>query len=174
MNRKENAMVRNAKHEQSSSNQSKGTAMSSHHQQLAGPHRGFFGPVGQLREEFDRLLDQFFPSSFLSSGRQDWRWGLDCEESDDEFVVRAEAPGFEPADFDLQVRDHQLVLSASKKTESGEDDGHGWQQRELFRSVTLPAGIDAEKVDAEYRNGILTVKLPKTEHAKGRRIEVKS
>jgi HSP20 family protein len=148
--------------------------LSPFHPRMPAPHRGLFGSLGHLRAEFERLFDELsegLPSPWRGEG--EWRWGLDVQERDDAIVVRAEAPGFEPEDFDLQVRDHQLMLCACKKEEKGEE-GNGWEQHELYRSVTLPADIDADKVDAQYRNGVLTVTLPKTEQSKGRRIEVKS
>lgn len=107
---------------------------------------------------------------------RDWRWNLDIREDESNVVVRAEAPGFEAGDFDVQVQGDQLVLCAEHKAESEEKERglHEWQQREFFRSVTLPTGIDANKVAANYRNGILTVTLHKTEEGKGRHITVES
>jgi HSP20 family protein len=108
------------------------------------------------------------------SGDVPLKWDLDVEDREDKIVVRAEAPGFEPDDFDLQVRDNQLMLCACQSGESEVDGGRQWHQQELYRSIPLPAGIDAEHVDAQYRNGILTVTLPKTEKTKSRRINVKT
>jgi HSP20 family protein len=136
-----------------------------------------FEPFHRLREEFDdRLFDRFAPNwPMLAGSGQREGWGLDVQEDDSSVTVHAEAPGFEPADFDLQVRDHELVLRAAHKAETEEKERgyHEWRRQEFYRSVPLPAGIDAEHIDAEYRNGILTVKLPKTEQSKGRRIQVK-
>jgi HSP20 family protein len=133
-------------------------------------------PFGRLRSEFDRLFDDFFRGwgglPVLPTERSGW--GLDIDDQDDKIVIRAEAPGFEPDDFDLQVRDDQLMLSARQSEEKQEGGGRRWHQQELYRSVPLPHGIDAEHVDAQYRNGVLMVTLPKTERSKSRRIEVKS
>jgi HSP20 family protein len=133
-------------------------------------------PFGRLRSEFDQLFDDFFRGwgglPVLPTERSGW--GLDIDDQDDKIVIRAEAPGFEPDDFDLQVRDDQLMLSARQSEEKQEGGGRRWHQQELYRSVPLPHGIDAEHVDAQYRNGVLMVTLPKTERSKSRRIEVKS
>ncbi len=140
---------------------------------------GGFEPFYRLREEFDRLLDRYFPG--WPSHWESWEgsnrggWGLDVQEDDNKVTVRAEAPGFEPSDFDIQVRGNHLVLRASHKAEIEEKE-HGyreWQRQEFYRSVPLPTGVDSEKVEATYRNGILGVTFPKTEQSKGRRIEVK-
>jgi HSP20 family protein len=135
-------------------------------------------PFARLRSEFDRLFDDFFRGwgglPAWSGERRGGGWGLDVDDQEDKVVVRAEAPGFEPDDFELQVRDDQLTLCACQSAEKKEDGGRRWHEQELYRSVPLPHGIDAEHVDAQYRNGILTVTLPKTEKSRSRRIEVKS
>lgn len=132
------------------------------------PYRGW--------EPFDRMVEQFFrgwPALWAGAGR-DWHWGLDLHESDGEIVIRAEAPGFESRDFDIQVRVDQLVLRASHRAEAEEKDRgyREWSRQEFYRSVSLPAGSDPDEVAARYRNGVLTVTLPKTEESKGRRITV--
>lgn len=133
-------------------------------------------PFRRMREEFDRMFDQFFGNwpAFSESGRQS-HWGCDVQEDDGSIMVRAEAPGFEPSDFELQVRGDQLVMRASHKTESQEKQRgyQEWQQQEFFRSIMLPTGADPEKVEANYRNGVLTVTLAKTEECKAKRIAVK-
>jgi HSP20 family protein len=139
-------------------------------------HRGGTA-LSRLRSEFDRLFEDFLGGLGglpAIPGMRDSGWDLDVDDQNDKIVVRAEAPGFEPDDFDIQVRGNQLVLSASENEESQEDGGRHWRHKELFQSITLPADVDSEHVDAKYRNGILTVTLPKTEEGKSRRIEVKS
>jgi len=135
-----------------------------------------FDPFLQFRQQFNRLFDQFLPAmpGFWEEGRHEG-WGIDVQEEEDAVTVRAEAPGFEPDDFDIQVRGDQLVMSASQKGEEEEKERgyRRWHRQEFYQSITLPAGIDADKVDAEYHNGILTVKLPKNEQVKARKIAVK-
>jgi HSP20 family protein len=132
-------------------------------------------PVNRLRSEFDRLFENFFPGWQTLWGRGEeleQRWGMDVEDRDDKIIVHAEAPGFEKEDFDLQVRGNQLVMSAQHQQESTQDGGRQWRQEEFYRIVPLPSGIDAEKVEAQYRNGILTITVPKTEESKGKKIEI--
>jgi HSP20 family protein len=141
----------------------------------ARPWTGAFAPLSRLRTEFDRLFDDFFhtwPSSW--GGERELAWDVDMQERDDAVVIRADAPGFEPSDFDVQIRGDHLVLCACQSEESAkEEEGFRWRKREFYRSIPLPAEIDADKIDANYRNGVLTLTLPKTEHTKGRKIEIK-
>jgi HSP20 family protein len=133
--------------------------------------------LSRMREEFDRMFDRVsrnFPD--LSELDRGWRWGLEMDDNEDTIVVRAEAPGFEAGDFDIRVDDGRLVLRASKKMESKDEKGkvQEYREQECFESVTLPAGIDKEKVDAKYHNGMLTVVLPKAAESKAKRITVKA
>jgi HSP20 family protein len=140
------------------------------------PYREFPFFLSRMRDEFDRLIDRLsrqWPSLWEGTG---WRWGLDVRDEDDAVVVEAEAPGFEAGDIDVQVSDTRLVLRAAKKVETKDEKGKTREYREqaCYESVTLPAGIDRDKVEARYHNGVLTVRLPKTAEAKGRRVPVKS
>jgi len=140
------------------------------------PLREFPFFLSRMRDEFDRLLDRLsrrWPSLWKGEG---WRWGLDVRDEDDAVIVQAEAPGFEAGDFDVQVSDNRLVLRAAKKVETKDKEGKTREVREqeCCESVTLPTEIDKDKVEAKYHNGVLTVRLPKTPEAKGRRVPVKS
>jgi HSP20 family protein len=133
--------------------------------------------LSRMRDEFDRLFDRVsrsFPE--VSEFDGGWRWGLELDDTEDSIVVRAEAPGFEAGDFDIRVEDSRLVLRASKKVERKDEKGkvQEFREQECFESVALPAGIDKEKVDAKYHNGVLTVMLPKTAESKAKRIAVKA
>jgi HSP20 family protein len=131
--------------------------------------------LSRMRAEFDRLLERLaaeWPSYGEGDGR---RWGLEVEDQDDAVVVRAEAPGFEAGDFDLQLSDNRLVLRAAKKVETkGKKGETETREQECYQSVTLPDGIDKDKVEAKYHSGVLTVSLPKTAGAKAKRIAVKA
>jgi HSP20 family protein len=126
-------------------------------------------------EPFNRMIDQFFrgwPTLWNGGIDRNWRWGLEVQEKEAEIDVRAEAPGFEPDDFDVKVRGDQLILSASHKAESEDYGYREWSEQEFYRTVTLPADVDAGKVEAHYRNGVLDVKLPKAESSKAQKITV--
>jgi len=140
------------------------------------PYREFPFFLSQMRDEFDRLFEritQQWPGQWDGNG---WRWSLDVRDEDDAVVVQAEAPGFEAGDFDIQVSDGRLVLRASKKAETKDKEGKAreYREQECYESVTLPAGINKDKIEAKYHNGVLTVTLPKTAEGKAKRIAVKN
>jgi len=132
----------------------------------------------QIRDEFDRLFDRFsrhWPGMGLMRGTEPpWQWGLEAREEDDAFAVRADLPGFAAGDIDLQVLGDRLTIRAAHKSEMDDKD-KGWthQRREYYQTVPLPTAVDADKIDAHFRNGVLTVRLPKTEQKKGRRIAIR-
>jgi len=132
--------------------------------------------VRRMREELNDLFEQFshgFTTWDPTAGKG-WNWGLDVEEKDDRVEIHAEAPGFEPEDFDVRVTGNRLVLQAAHHCEHKENGGEFREQQECHESVMLPEGIDATKVEANYHNGMLTVTIPKTEASRGQRINVKS
>lgn len=142
------------------------------------PYGDFPAFLSRMRHDFDRLLKDFtreWSVPWASAGNG-WRWGLDVQDEDDTVVVRAEAPGFEAGDLDVRVSDNQLVLRAAKKVETKGKDGkaHEYREHECYQSVTLPSGIDKDKVDAKYKNGVLTLTFPKTAEGKAKRIAVKN
>lgn len=140
-------------------------------------------PVSVLRTEVDRLMDSFFRDPFgtldwRSSARRGWTPAMDISEDDEEVTVRAELPGIEPADLEVTVSGGQLVLAGEKK-ESSEQSGKNFFHMEtrygsFRRSVPLPDGVDPDRVDAEFSNGVLTIRLKKSPSSPPKRIEVKS
>ena len=126
-------------------------------------------PLSLFRNEFDTLFDRFFGGW---PGMDDgWSgWGLDLDETDGEVTVKVDAPGFEPGDFDIQVSGDTLRITAERKT--GDADKRSYERR-FQRAVTLPAAVNADQVEAKYRNGVLELTLPKAEQAKWKKIAVK-
>jgi HSP20 family protein len=102
-------------------------------------------------------------------------WGLELEEKGQEVVIRAEVPGFEASELDVQLTGNLLTLRAEHKevpVKEGEPVKRPYGR--LERTLTLPEGIVPEKVTACYRNGVLEVHVPKTPEAQLLRIEVKT
>jgi len=129
----------------------------------------------RMRNEFDQLFDDFTRNwtTQQTGFGNNWNWGLDIADEEDQISIQAEAPGFEPDDFDVRVAGDRLVIRAAHKTESNKKGHEYREQCECFESLTLPPGVDATKVDANYKNGVLSVTIPKTEEGKGKRIAVK-
>ena len=134
-----------------------------------------------LRDEMDRLFDVAFPafSSLQRDGGffDDWQgeFPIDLYQDKDAYVVRAELPGFRKEDLSVEVADGILTVTGHQKTESGQKEkeaGEAVQERRASRSISLPEQVNAEKIQAAYENGILTVTLPKREEVKPRQIAI--
>jgi HSP20 family protein len=135
-------------------------------------------PTRFVRGEFDRVFDDMFGGIVpgLRPSGTGWVPSLDVRESDDEIRVEAEIPGVSAEDFDISVMDDVLSISGEKKEES-EETGDNFHRKErrfgtFRRSIALPAGVDTEKISAEYNRGVLTVRLAKVEKAVPKKIEV--
>ncbi len=133
-------------------------------------HRGAH-PLDVWRQSFDTLFDRFF-GGMLAPFEEDFEstrfWDLDVDERDNEVRVRADLPGFDENEIDVQVNDNFLTIRAEKR-----ETGDGEQSyRSYRRTVMLPSGINAEQAQANYRNGVLELHLPKREEARGRRIPI--
>lgn len=129
----------------------------------------------RLREEINRLFD--FDSWPESTGLFDRSFSpsLDVVEQDDEFAVTVDLPGVSEKDIDITVANNVLTIRG-EKSEEQEEDGRYYRKETwsgtFQRTVSLPNTVDADKVEASMKNGVLTVHLPKREEAKPRRISV--
>jgi len=107
-----------------------------------------------------------------------WVPRVDIIETKDSLVVKADVPGLEKDDFKVSVEDNVLTLSGEKKVEYDEKDKkHNYHRVErtygcFSRSFTLPNIVDTKNVKAKYKNGVLEVKLPKSEESKPKEIEI--
>lgn len=133
--------------------------------------------VSDLHDEIDRLFDS--PLSDLARTSQllsGWTPALDVFEEKDHFTVKAELPGMKKEDIDVSLHDGSLSISGERKSETKHEDAEVYRAERFFgrfqRTVTLPAPVAADKVKAQYKDGILTVTLPKTEEAKPKQIDV--
>ena len=132
--------------------------------------------VFDVGREFDRLLGVTFGAPSLSA----WTPAIDIRETKNEFLVRAELPGLTKADVEITVENGVLSLSGEKKEEceegSAESGRYVLERRygRFQRNFNLPRGIDAEKVRAEFSDGVLTITLPKLAAAKPRQIKIES
>ncbi len=141
-------------------------------------------PLGAFRGEIDNLFDHYLGDPWggslgtklgppLSSFPQ-----FDLSESDNEVTLRAELPGLEPDDIRVEVTGNALTLSGEKSSEKEEQRGECRYSERQFgsfsRTIPLPVGIEADKVDATFAGGVLTVRLPKSADAQPRRVKVRN
>jgi HSP20 family protein len=134
-----------------------------------------FDRLAKMREEFDRVFNTSFEPLFGSSFSR-WNPALDLYQDKDQFTVVAELPGMKKEEIDISLRDGVLTISGERKREGSNDKDQGYVTERFFgkfqRSVTLPVAVDANKVKATYKDGILQITLPKAEEAKARHIEL--
>ncbi|MBI4429670.1 MAG: Hsp20/alpha crystallin family protein [Ignavibacteriales bacterium] len=129
---------------------------------------------------FDRLLDTFFRGGVQWDGDSDvsfWTPAVDITEQDNEYVVKAELPGVHKDDVKITLESNILTIRGEKKQEENvkSENYHRFERSygSFQRSFKLPATVKASDIDAVYKDGILTVTLPKAEEAKPKQIEVK-
>ncbi len=142
-------------------------------------------PFASFRREMDRLFDDFFaptsaePRSFASRIGGGGFPSIDVDDAGESYQVTAELPGLEQKDIQLDLRDNVLTLSGEKRQEDTQKQGNRtWSERSFGRFervIPLDAEIDAGKVEAKFKNGVLTVTLPKSRKAQEntRRIEIR-
>ena len=139
------------------------------------PRWSSFDRFAALRSELDRLFD-FAPLSRERGTASAWAPVLDVHHDKDNYVVTAELPGLKKEEINLSLHDGVLTISGERKNERETKEGQSFRNERYFgkfqRSVTLPAAVDSGKVKASYKDGVLTVELPKAEEAKPKQIEV--
>ena len=137
----------------------------------------FDSPFGSLQrlQDMGRLVEGFWPGS--AEVPQVWQPAVDIYEEGNQWVVKADIPGVEPDDIELQVTDDGLKISAETVSEDQTKDKGYYRSERRFgsflRFIPLPAEIDPEQVNANFRNGVLEVRLPKSA-ASTRRIPIQA
>jgi HSP20 family protein len=138
--------------------------------------RGLFS----MQQDMNRIVDEFFRGDLLADGtftQRDWHPAVDITENRDRYTLNAELPGISKEDVQVTLENNVLTIRGEKKTnaEQKEGDVHRIERRygSFERSFTLPAAVDVNKIDAQFKDGVLTLTLPKAEEAKPRSIDVK-
>lgn len=142
------------------------------------PYQNGDNPVVGFRREVDRLFDDLFRGNLpsLGLGRSLSAWpNVELGETDREIRVTAEVPGMSEKDVELLVEDGVLTIRGEKKSET-EDKERGYSERyygRFERRIALPSNVDEHGANATFRDGVLTVTLPKCPEAeRGRRIPI--
>ena len=135
--------------------------------------------LATLRDQMERMFRQAFGGQIEEASLAGmWNPALDVEETDDAFEVHIETPGVKPEDIDVTFEEGVLNISGERRFyEDKSQDGFRRIERRFgrfHRALRLPAPVDAERVEAAYNDGMLTVTVPKTEAAKPRKITIKS
>jgi len=131
-----------------------------------------------LRNDLNSLFELPFWSSFARQGQLfgGWSPALDLYQDKDNVVAVVELPGMKKEDIEISLREGTLTIGGERKGQTS--NGEKAERTERYigkfrRSITLPTRVDADKISATYRDGILTVTLPKVDEAKPKQIEVK-
>jgi len=128
-------------------------------------------PIEQLRRNFDNLFGRMW-GGMLAPYEQSLEplriWDFDITDNDKEFIVRAELPGFEPNEIDIQLDNNVLTIRAEEEQRAAGSE----EYRRFVRSVSLPPAIDADNAQANYRNGVLELRIPRSAEAQAKHIKV--
>ncbi len=133
-----------------------------------------------LRKEMDRLFDRIWegglPEATVPLG--EWTPTIDVSAIGDRVIVKAEVAGIEPKDIQVTLNNQLLTIAGEKKFEK-EEKGEKFYRMErssgtFARTITIPVPVEAGKVTATFKNGLLTITMPKTEAAKGSTIPIRT
>lgn len=134
-----------------------------------------------MRDQMDRLVEDFFSPTW--SGRGTWEgavasFPVDVHQTDKEYVVKATLPGVKVEDLDVSIVGETLTMKAATQQDQNVKD-EDWLLREtrytaFSRSITLPSEVQADKVEANYESGVLTLRIPKAEAVLPKAIKVKA
>jgi HSP20 family protein len=137
-----------------------------------------FRDLVSVQRDFDRLFREAFSPQFAEAelSTRSWAPPVDIYETDNDIVLKAELPGVDPKDVEVRVEDNNLYLKGERKFEKEvkEQNYHRIERSygSFARSFSLPSSISADKVKAEFNDGLLTITMPKREEAKPKTVKV--
>ena len=136
------------------------------------PFRGIFA----LQDPFNRLFSESFRNYAEESALTTWAPAVDIYETPNELVVKADLPDVNEKDIDVRVENNLLTIRGERKFEKSVSEENYLRVERTYgafsRSFSLPNTVNAESIGAEYKNGVLTVTLPKREESKPRQVKV--
>lgn len=137
-----------------------------------------FREIMSIRNTMDRLFDSVLSGSTSIWQPTVWDLALDVAENDDEYVVKASIPGINPDDLEITFSNNTLTIKGEVKEDKELEQAHYHLRERRYgsfaRSVTLPAGIEADKIEATYEAGVLKLRLPKAEEVRPKKIAIKT
>jgi HSP20 family protein len=138
-----------------------------------------FEDIEKVGSEMDRLVDTFLfgvPQRGDFWEEAEWLPAVDVAEMKNEIVVNVEIPGMDPKEFDISLSEGTLTIRGEKKQDRVEEENYHLTERRygtFSRSIPLPQEVESDKISASYKNGVLTVTLPKPEGTKRKEIKIK-
>jgi len=134
--------------------------------------------VFTLKSDMDRLFDSFFADSVDSADSYyEVTPSVDIEETDQDFIIYAEVPGMKKDDIKITFENNYITLSGEKKAlkDRKKENFHHAERRfgKFSRTMAVPTGVMLDKIEAEYEQGVITIKIPKAEEVKPKQIDVK-
>lgn len=134
--------------------------------------------LSSLQNQMNRLFESSLYGWPTESGTRAWTPPADIHETDNELVVTADLPGVDPTSIDVRVENNVLSITGERKFQETSENGNLHRVERMYgafaRSFTLSTPIDTEKIQANYRDGVLKITLPKAEVAKPKRIAIES
>jgi HSP20 family protein len=137
-----------------------------------------FHEIQNFQQEMDRLFGLDFGrggESFLDGA---WNPAVDVVQEDDRYQVRVDLPGMKRDEIDVTIHGNTLTISGEKKREAETKEENLYRSERYYgkfsRSLTLPSAVDAEKIAATYKDGVLEISIPKSEEARAKVIKIQS
>ncbi len=138
-----------------------------------------WSPLSEFRREMDKLFDDYWsPTSGepLREMESEWNPACDVAEAENHYLLTLEVPGIPKDQIKLEVIDNQISISGERNVEEKKRETGSWYTERRYgkfhRSFSLPSGVDVQKVEAHYQDGILKVYVPKAESAKPRQVKI--
>ncbi len=127
-------------------------------------------------EDWERRMDQTFGRPIWQTPFEEKGWmpAVDVYEKNDRYIVKADLPGIKEEDIDISISGDNLAIKGEKKAETEVKEENYYRSERtygsFYRSIQLPSDVDAEKIKANFENGVLEVTLPKSAETKPRKI----
>ncbi len=133
-----------------------------------------------MQDEINRVFDRFFNRGVVDDNDLrvgNWYPSVDITEKDDSYIMKAELPGISKEDVKITLKENHLTIHGEKKKEKEEKDKNYFRSERVYgsfqRTFTLPSSVRVEKIEANFKDGVLTIEIPKVEEAKPKEIEIK-
>jgi len=137
-----------------------------------------FGEISNLRQMMDRMMEETFMRPSMLFGGFETGVPIDMYETENELVIQGSLPGVKPEDVDITVTGDTITIKGEMKAEEEVKRENYLRQERRYgafsRSITLPGAYEAEKAEAHFEHGILTLRVPKSEQAKPKQIKVQA